>query len=74
MKYKKWMPPLIVIAALLLALVLRWHMEAYKNYDDGIVKYYRDTWTGNVWLKRDRIGAHGDDRCRLSEKPKRNRR
>jgi hypothetical protein len=52
LKYKKWMAPLVVIAVLLLVFALRWHMEAYIDYDkEGIVKFYRDRWTGNVWLK-----------------------
>ncbi len=43
--------PLILIAILLLAYCFRWHIEVSKTYDNSVVKYARDRWTNDVWLK-----------------------
>lgn len=49
-KRRPWLIPLIVLASLLLAMALRWNVEASRVLDTGVVKWEKDRWTGRVWM------------------------
>lgn len=48
-KYK-WLVPLVLAIILLVAWAFRWHEIASKTYNDGVVTWTEDRWTGTVWL------------------------
>lgn len=49
--YKKLIAPLVILALLISAMSLRYNVEASKTGDVGVIKWERDRWTGDCWLK-----------------------
>ena len=48
---KRWIIPLVIIAVILLAGLFRYNIEATKTTDEGVIKWERDRWTGDLWVK-----------------------
>jgi len=48
---KHWiLLPVVVLLLLLLALVFRWDYGPTKHYENSVVKWKTDRWTGQVWV------------------------
>lgn len=58
-KNKRWLLPLVLLLVIVAASGLRWNQEATKTIDDGVIKWERDRWTGDLWLKGYTIGGSG---------------
>ena len=48
---KRWVLPLVLLLVIVTASALRWDVEATKTYDTGVLKWERDRWTGDTWIK-----------------------
>ena len=50
---KKWITPVIILAVLITGYALRFNIEASKTMplEIGVVKWERDRWTGDLWVK-----------------------
>lgn len=46
-----WLPPLVLLAVLLLAFCFRWHYDATKTYEWGVIKWKTDRWDNRKWLE-----------------------
>lgn len=48
---KRWVLPLVLLLVIVTASALRWNEEASKTLEDGVLRWERDRWTGDLWLK-----------------------
>lgn len=48
---KPWVIPLIILVLFLFAWFFRWDYTATKTFDDGVAKWKKDCWTGQIWIE-----------------------
>lgn len=46
----RWVVLLIIFIFLLAAFAFRYNVEATKSVNEGVIKWEKDRWTGNVWV------------------------
>lgn len=48
---KLWIIPSIILVLLLFAWFFRWDYTVTKTYNDGVAKWKKDCWTGQIWIE-----------------------
>lgn len=51
LKRKRLFIPLLLLVIILLSSMFRWDIEATKTSDNLVLKWERDRWTGDLWVK-----------------------